>query len=193
MISSDEPSIICFVHSHKALPEERLSLYIECSKLLLVQWDREKGIPVDDTKLTLSRKETIMQEIAFALHTGKIGAAYGRKEVTASEILPIVSDLLRGFDMPEADPRVLFDKLVNRSGILIVVEQYSDRYAFSHLTFQEFYSAQYLSVNQLDPFDVMLVGHEREESFGMTSWWSEVLALYGGLKRQSLGCRYSAS
>ena len=178
-------SIICFVHSHKALPEERLSLYIECSKLLLVQWDREKGIPVDDTKLTLGRKETIMQEIAFALHSGKIGSAYGRKEATSDELLQIVSGLLHGFGMPEADPRELFDKLVSRSGIIVVVEQYSDRYAFSHLTFQEFYSAQYLFVNHVDPFDVMLAGCEREESFGMTSWWSEVLALYGGLKRQS--------
>jgi hypothetical protein len=177
-------SIICFVHSQKALPEERLSLYRECSNLLLGQWDREKGIPVDDTKLTLARKETIMQEVAFALHTGRIGAQYGRKEATRQEILPIVSRLLLKFDIHDADPHSLFEKLVSRSGVIVAVERYSERYVFSHLTFQEFYAAAYLFANQLDPFEATNVAAE-DTSFGMTSWWSEVFALYGAMKRQS--------
>jgi hypothetical protein len=177
-------SIICFVHSQRALPEERLSLYRECSNLLLGQWDREKGIPVDDTKLTLARKEAIMQEIAFALHSGKIGAQYGRKEAAHQEILPIVSRLLQKFDIRDADPNSLFDKLTSRSGVIVAVERYSDRYAFSHLTFQEYYAAAHLFANQLDPFDATNVTAE-DTSFGMTSWWSEVVALYGAMKRQS--------
>ena len=177
-------SIICFVHSQKALPEERLSLYKECSNLLLGQWDREKGIPVDDTKLTLARKETIMQEIAFALHSGRIGVEYGRKEATRQEILPIVSRLLQRFDIRDADPHALFEKLVSRSGVIVAVERYSERYAFSHLTFQEFYAAAYLFANQLDPFEATNVTAE-DTSFGMTSWWSEVFPLYGAMKRQS--------
>ena len=177
-------SIICFVHSQRALPEERLSLYKECSNLLLGQWDREKGIPVDDTKLTLARKEAIMQEIAFALHSGRIGAQYGRKEATRQEILSIVSRLLRKFDLQDTDPYPLFEKLVSRSGVIVAVERYTERYAFSHLTFQEFYAAAYLFANQLDPFEAAGLTTE-ETSFGMTSWWSEVLALYGAMKRQS--------
>ena len=177
-------SIICFVHSQKALPEERLSLYKECSNLLLGQWDREKGIPVDDTKLTLARKETIMQEVAFALHTGRIGAQYGRKEASRQELLPIVSRLLQKFDIHDADPQHLFEKLVSRSGVIVAVERYSERYVFSHLTFQEFYAAAYLFANQLDPFEATNVNAE-ETSFGMTSWWSEVFTLYGAMKRQS--------
>jgi predicted NACHT family NTPase len=166
------------------LPEERLSLYKECSNLLLGQWDREKGIPVDDTKLTLARKETIMQEIAFALHSGRIGVEYGRKEATRQEILPIVSRLLQRFDIRDADPHALFEKLVSRSGVIVAVERYSERYAFSHLTFQEFYAAAYLFANQLDPFEATNVTAE-DTSFGMTSWWSEVFPLYGAMKRQS--------
>jgi len=79
-------SIICFVHYHKTLPRERLSLYQDCSNLLLLQWDREKGLPVDDTDLTLKRKEAIMQEIAFAMHTGRIGKEFGGKEATSKSI-----------------------------------------------------------------------------------------------------------
>ena len=177
-------SIICFVHSQKALPEERLSLYKECSNLLLGQWDREKGIPVDDTKLTLARKEAIMQQIAIALHSGRIGAQFGRKEATRQEMLPIVGQLLETFGLRDADPDSLFEKLVNRSGVIVAVERYSERYAFSHLTFQEFYAAGYLFANHLDPFDATGVTSEGT-SFGMTNWWSEVIALFGAMKRQS--------
>ncbi|MHB8779063.1 MAG: NACHT domain-containing protein [Anaerolineales bacterium] len=53
-------SLICFVHYNQALPRERLSLYLECSKLLLMQWDLEKGIVIDDTDLTLKQKEAII-------------------------------------------------------------------------------------------------------------------------------------
>lgn len=161
-----------------------MSLYKECSGLLLGQWDREKGIPVDDTKLTLARKEAIMQEIAIAMHSGRIGADYGRKEATRREILPIVSRLLATFGLPDVDPNSLFEKLVSRSGVILTVERYSERYAFSHLTFQEFYAAAYLFANGLDPFEATGTAAENE-SFGMTNWWSEVFALYGAMRRQS--------
>jgi hypothetical protein len=151
---------------------------------MLGQWDREKGVPVDDTKLTLARKETIMQEIAIALHRGRIGAQYGRKEASRQEIVLIVSGLLQKFDLQDGDADSLFEKLVGRSGLIMAIERYSERYAFSHLTFQEYYAAAYLFTNQLDPFEATNIT-AGEASFGMTNWWSEVFALYGAMKRQS--------
>lgn len=100
-------SIICFVHYHKTLPRERLSLYQDCSNLLLLQWDREKGLPVDDTDLTLKRKEAIMQEIAFAMHTGRIGKEFGGKEATSKEIIPIIEEKLGQFRLPVENARSL--------------------------------------------------------------------------------------
>jgi energy-coupling factor transporter ATP-binding protein EcfA2 len=174
-------SIICFVHYHKTLPRERLSLYQDCSNLLLLQWDREKGLPVDDTDLTLKRKEAIMQEIAFAMHTGRIGKEFGGKEATGREIIPIIEEKLGQFRLPVENARSLFQKLINRSGIIVSVERYTDRFSFSHLTFQEFYTAQYIFENRLD-----ILTHFADESIErLTGWWREVVLLYVSMVKDS--------
>jgi hypothetical protein len=174
-------SIICFVHYHKTLPQERLSLYEDCSKLLLLQWDREKGLPVDDTDLTLKRKEAIMQEIAFALHIGRIGTEFGGREATGKEIIPIVEEKLRQFRLPMENARPLFRKLIDRSGIIVSVERYADRFSFSHLTFQEFYTTKYIFENQL-PILIQFMDESIEE---VTGWWREVVLLYVSMVRDS--------
>lgn len=174
-------SIICFVHYHKTLPRERLSLYQDCSNLLLLQWDREKGLPVDDTDLTLKRKEAIMQEIAFAMHTGRIGKEFGGKEATGREIIPIIEEKLGQFRLPVENARPLFQKLINRSGIIVSVERYTDRFSFSHLTFQEFYTAQYIFVNRLD----ILTHFADESTERLASWWREVVLLYASMVKDS--------
>ncbi|MCB9418681.1 MAG: hypothetical protein H6667_02675 [Ardenticatenaceae bacterium] len=174
-------SIICFVHYHKTLPRERFSLYQDCSNLLLLQWDSEKGLPVDDTDLTLKRKEAIMQEIAFALHAGKIGKESGGKETTSGEIIPIIEQKLRQFRLPIENARPLFEKLINRSGIIVSVEKYTERFSFSHLTFQEFYTAKFIFENQID-----LLAHFTNESIErFAGWWREVVLLYVSMVRDS--------
>jgi len=170
-------SIICFVHYNKTLPKERLRLYEDCSNLLLVQWDEEKGLAIDDTKLTLTRKEEIIQEIAFSLHTGKIGEAFGRKEVSREEIIPIVEKKLDEFKMDSTQAESLFQKLIDRSGIIVTTERYANRYSFSHLTFQEFYSTKYLYENRLDIFETISDVND-DFTDAINGWWREVVLLY---------------
>jgi len=170
-------SIICFVHYNKTLPKERLRLYQDCNNLLLVQWDEEKGLAVDDTYLTLARKEDIVQEIAFSLHTGKIGEDFGRKEANIEEIIPIVEKKLKEFKMDSTQARSLFQKLIERSGIIVVTEKYTNKYSFSHLTFQEFYTAEYIYGNNLDLFELI---SQVSDNFtdALNGWWREVILLY---------------
>lgn len=170
-------SIVCFVHYNKTLPKERLRLYEDCSNLLLVQWDQEKGLVVDDTKLTSARKEEIIQEIAFSFHTGKIGEAFGRKEANSDEIIPIVERKLKEFEMDPKQAESLFQKLIERSGVIIITDEYAKRYSFSHLTFQEFFSAKYIFVNKLDVFRVVLEETENSTD-ALNGWWREVVLLY---------------
>lgn len=170
-------SIICFVHYNKTLPKERLRLYQDCNDLLLVQWDEEKGLAVDDTNLTLARKEDIIQEIAFSFHTGKIGEAFGRKEATGEEIIPIVEKKLKEFKMDTTQAESLFQKLIERSGIIVITDKYANKYSFSHLTFQEFYSATYTHQNKLDIFKVVSQGNDNLTE-ALNGWWREVILLY---------------
>lgn len=177
-------SMICFVHYNKTLPRERLSLYEDCSKLLLEQWDVEKGLPQDDIPLSFKRKEIIMQEIAFAMHGGEIGSAGERKEATDEEIIPIIQRLLQNFGLGDKDAGEIFDKLVRRTGLIIVTENYRGLYTFSHLTFQEFYTAKYLHSNNLDVFEVIEIT-DHNDLTQLTKWWREVVLLYSSMQPDS--------
>ena len=170
-------SIICFVHYNKTLPKERLRLYQDCNNLLLSQWDEEKGLAVDDTNLTLAHKEDIVQEIAFSLHTGKIGDDFGRKEATIEEIMPIVEKKLTEFKMDSTQSKLLFQKLIERSGIIVATEKYTNKYSFSHLTFQEFYTAEYVYRNNLDLFELIPQVSDNLTD-ALNGWWREVILLY---------------
>jgi len=174
-------SMICYIHYSKQLPKERLSLYEDCSRLLLEQWDIEKGYPQDDISLKLIQKDLIMQEIAYSMHCGKIG--YG-KEAKGGEIIPLIRQMLESFGMQASESERLFNKLVSRTGVIVVTEKYKDLYAFSHLTFQEFYTAKYLHTNGMNIFQVVKE-IESKEVKSLTGWWKEVLFLYSGMKKDT--------
>lgn len=176
--------MICFIHYNKALPKERLSLYEDCSKLLLEQWDLEKGLPQDDIPLNLARKDIIMQEIAFALHSGQIGVELERKEATYNEILFILQNVLERLKLQPTIAPLLFDKLVKRTGLIVPTEKYKELYSFSHLTFQEYYTAKYLHSNRIDVFTVMTT-NDMQNIQQLDSWWREVILLYSAMQKDS--------
>jgi energy-coupling factor transporter ATP-binding protein EcfA2 len=174
-------SMICYIHYNKQLPKERLSLYEDCSRLLLEQWDIEKGYPQDDIPLKLIQKDLIMQEIAYSMHCGKIG--FG-KEARGSEIIPLIRQILGRFGMEVSEAERLFSKLVSRTGVIVVAEKYKDLYAFSHLTFQEFYTARFLHTNGMNIFQV-IKDIELKDSKSLTGWWREVILLYSSMQKDT--------
>jgi hypothetical protein len=174
-------SMICYIHYSKQLPKERLSLYEDCNKLLLEQWDVEKGYPQDDVPLKLIQKDLIMQEIAYAMHCGKIGSG---KEAKSSEIIPLIRQMLERFGMDFSEAEALFHKLISRTGVIVVTEKYKDMYGFSHLTFQEFYTAKYLHTNGMDIFQV-IKNIDSQEAKNLTGWWREVILLYNGMMKDT--------
>jgi len=175
-------SMICYVHYNKTLPKERLSLYEDCSRLLLEQWDIEKGLPQDDIPLNYSRKEIIMQEIAYTLHSGKPYEGSGVREIVADEIVQVIGRVLAGFNLDPSQAEVYFNKLVARTGLIISTEQYKDLYGFSHLTFQEFYTAKYLSRHNINIF-TQIDENDVESQDRLSSWWREVIILHSGMEK----------
>lgn len=175
-------SMICYVHYNKTLPKERLSLYEDCSRLLLEQWDIEKSLPQDDIPLNLTRKEIIMQEIAFMLHNGKGEGNNGTREVSGDEILAIIKKSLILFNQNPDEAESIFKKLVERTGIIISTEQYKNLYGFSHLTFQEYFAAKYLIRHNINIFSE-IEKSEFENKDGFLSWWREVVILYSDMSK----------
>jgi hypothetical protein len=132
----------------------------------------------------LARKEIIMQEIAFALHSGKIGAGEELKEATSKEFIPIIERVLKRFGMESTQAELLFQKLVNRTGLIVVTERYKDLFGFSHLTFQEFYTAKYLHDNGIDVFTAIQQStHKTSEN--VINWWREVILLHSGMQKDT--------
>jgi energy-coupling factor transporter ATP-binding protein EcfA2 len=170
-------SIIALVHySLPDLPKERTKLYSDCSKILLEQWDMLKGRRVDDTRLSLEQKETILRRIAFALHTGEIGKKGGSREANRQEVQKLLSTLLPNFNKSSSESERLLTRLIERSGI--IVERQRDILAFSHLTFQEYFVASYLAKSKSADFLL-------QEGRIFTDWWREVAVMYSGLLEDS--------
>jgi hypothetical protein len=166
-------SIIALVHrSIVTLPKERGKLYAQCTKILLEQWDISRGVRVDDTQLKLGQKEAIMRRVAYAFHTGEIGDENGGREAGESEIVAVISALLPGLGREANDARRLLKILIDRSGIL--VERRRGVLAFSHLTFQEYFAAEYLT-------GIDHHGHFLVRDRLLSDWWREVILLYTGL------------
>ncbi len=169
-------SIIALVHrSLASLPQERRKLYADCNKILLEQWDFSRGLRADDIHLTLDQKEAIMREIAFRLHNGDIGQHTGGREASRDEIVRVISKMLPMFGRPAVEAPQLLKHLIERSGILI--ERQRDVLAFSHLTFQEYFSARHLSEPYSSEHDTFLL----EPSRLFSTWWREVILLYSGM------------
>jgi energy-coupling factor transporter ATP-binding protein EcfA2 len=173
-------SMICFVHYNKTLPKERISLYEDCSRLLLEQWDIEKGLPQDDIQLSFHRKEIIMQEIAYAMHSGFFQSGTGGKEASQKDIIQIIEKTLDRFDLDTIQAESYFKKLTLRTGLILSTEKYKGLYSFSHLTFQEYYTARYLQRNGINVFTAFTKNDIMEES--ASSWWREVIILYSGMQ-----------
>ena len=160
-------SIIALVHRSLAvLPKERSKLYSQCSKILLEQWDISRGVQVDDTQLKLGQKESIMKRLAYAFHAGEIGDSAGGREARRSDVERLIGTMLPAMGRTPDDAPRLLSILIERSGIL--TERQLDVLTFSHQTFQEYFTAQYLTEH-----------HEHAESLLddehlYSDWWREV-------------------
>jgi HEAT repeat protein len=173
-------SIIALVHRSLAtLPKERSKLYSECSKILLEQWDFSRGIRVDDTNLKLEQKEAIVRRIAIALHTGEIGEKGGGREANYSDVLKIIIGILPGLGRQPEDATRLLQRLIERSGI--ITERKRGVLTFAHLTFQEYFTAQYLALGEHIQHQEFLLDKENL----LSDWWREVILLYSGLLSDS--------
>lgn len=172
-------SIIALVHRTLAtLPRERAKLYAECAKVLLEQWDISKGVHLDDTGLKLEQKEAMLRHIAFAFHSGEISGQEGGREGSFAMVVEKVGELLPSLGRKRRDARKLLARLIERSGLL--VERRRGVLVFSHLTFQEYFCAQFIAKEGRE--DLLFQAQRIQRD-----WWREVALLYAGLIGDSAG------
>jgi predicted NACHT family NTPase len=126
-------------------PARRVDLYHEALDALLRKWDASRGIRRDEVYRDLSfvRKEQLLA--CLAMENFEAGTYFVRQDVITRQISQYLQTLPRT-DVDDAlDGEVVLKAIEAQHGIL--VERAHAIYSFSHLTFQEYFTARYIVDN----------------------------------------------
>jgi hypothetical protein len=157
-------TIVCVVHRFlgHTIPEHRVTLYEKCTDALLYEWDRAKfpkGAAVGN--LDANQKRALLRGVASALHDKHAA------EIPEPAVVRHFAAMLPKLGKPEEDALRIVREIRDRSGLL--VERRPGVFAFSHLAFQEFFTALDYASRPKE-----LLKHLNDQ------WWHEVIALAAG-------------
>jgi hypothetical protein len=165
-------TLLCLVyHSSQNFPQNRSVLYRKALRVLLEEWAAEKRIMTDEVYqgLNTELEEVLLSEIAYQ------GFEANRLFFSQREVVDqIKSFLADNLNAPRyLNGEAVLDAIAIQQGIL--VERAQDVFSFSHLTLQEYLTAQYIDDHHLT--QQLVQNHLMHER------WQEVFLLVAGLMR----------
>jgi hypothetical protein len=156
-------------------PNNRSVLYKKALRILLEEWAAEKPIHKEEIYQGLSTEleESLLSEIAYTgFEADKL--FFSQREVVEQ----IKTFLATNLNAPKhLDGEAVLNAIAVQQGIL--VERAEDVYSFSHLTLQEYLTAQYIADNNL--IEQLVTDHLSDLR------WREVFLLVAGLVRSKNG------
>ena len=165
-------TFLCLVYGRsQRFPAIRAQLYGKALRILLEEWAADKGIMQGDIYdgLSTELEEVLLAEIACT-NFAKNQLFFTRRELVEA----IKSFLANTLDAPEhLDGEKVLDAIAIQQGIFI--ERAEDAYTFSHLTLQEYLTAQYIVDHQ--QVQQLVTAHMFDQR------WHEVFLLVPGLMR----------
>ena len=161
---------LCLVYDRsQRFPINRSSLYKKALRILLEEWAAEKRILRDDIYegLSIEQEEILLSEIAYE---GMVAdQLFFNKRELSTQIKNFLSSNLNA--PKHLDSEAVLNAIEVQQGIL--VERAEDTYSFSHLTLQEYLTAQYLVDN--NEWDLLIQNHLIDDR------WREILSLIPGM------------
>lgn len=148
--------------AYRNLPERRAGLYAKCVEALLTTWDLTRDVP--PVFQDVREANRVLGPIALWTHRDR-----GGRFVTREELLAKLGEI--GNLPGRRQPSLLLTQIEERSGLLREVGL--DQYAFTHLTFQEYYVAREI-VSRGKPFSYV-------RRFLRNDRWHEAIILTAGL------------
>ncbi len=139
-------TLLCLAFNETlTFPRRRVEIYQEALDALLKKWDSSRRIKRDEVyrKLSLGHKENMLARIA--------AETFEKNEyfVPQAELESYITDYVKNVpphDTDEAaDGEVILKAMEAQHGIF--VERAREVYSFSHLTFQEYFTAKYIVDN----------------------------------------------
>ncbi|EDX77097.1 NACHT domain family [Coleofasciculus chthonoplastes PCC 7420] len=158
-------------------PANRAELYSRAIHTLLRKWDAKRRIVREQVykKLSVQRKEDLLSEVAF------VTFERGEYLFKQREIEQYIADYIRNLPDAKTDPEAL---LLDSEAVLksieahhgLLVERARGIYSFSHLTFQEYFTAREIVAKS----DIGLLVSKITENR-----WREVFLLTAGMMRHA--------
>ena len=139
-------SLICLAYDETLhIPQRRIELYEEALEALLKKWDATRNIHRDEAyhKLSLGRKRQMFARIAA--ETFEKGQIFFTEQQLAHQIENYLGNLPPNDAAEDLDGMTVLRAISAQHGIF--VERAQGIFAFSHLTFQEYYAAKYIIDN----------------------------------------------
>ncbi len=173
-------TLLCLVFEEQAgFPANRSELYKEGVDVLLKKWDIKRNIRRQQVykQLSLQRKEDLLSQIAC---TAFVRSEYFFKQkFVEEEIRDYIRNLPNASDDPEAlqlDSEAVLKSIEAHHGLL--VERARGIYSFSHLTFQEYFTARQFKEKSEGEFSD-LVCHITQKR------WREIFLLTVGMLKNA--------
>lgn len=167
---------LCLVYGQsQRFPNNRSSLYKKALRILLEEWAAEKRILRDEIYegLSIEQEEILLAEIAYE------GMAADQLFFTKRELsTQIRTFLASNLNAPKhIDSEAVLNAIEVQQGIL--VERAEETYSFSHLTLQEYLTAQYLVDN--NEWELLIQQNLTDVR------WREIFLLLPGLMTGKVG------
>ena len=169
-------TLLCAVYDEsQSLPKQKSSLYGEALEVWLKKWAAERRVHRDPIyqELNLQLEQVLLSEIAYQSFA-EDQLFFSKRELTEQ----IRAFLINNLNAPKhLDAEAALYAIQVQQGIL--VERARDTYSFSHLTFQEYLTAQYIVDEQ--QLESLVTDHLTDQR------WREVFFLVSGLMRNADG------
>ena len=152
-------------------PANRSELYKEALDALLKKWDASRRIERQEAykHLSLRRKESLLCRLAA--HTFEEGRYFIPQQMLERSIAQYVSNLPSSHqDNADVDSAAILRAIEAHHGIL--VQRAKGIYSFSHLTFQEYFTARYIVEHAQEGALTALVEQHMDEDS-----WREIILL----------------
>ncbi|QZZ20761.1 NACHT domain-containing protein [Leptothermofonsia sichuanensis E412] len=165
-------TLLCLVYDKKQqFPQNRSVLYSRALRVLMEEWAAEKRIFQEEIYQGLSTEleEVLLSEIAY--QGFEANRLFFQKKEVVNQIKYFLADNLNA--PRHLDGESILEAIAIQQGIL--VERAQDVYSFSHLTLQEYLTAQYIDDHQI--IRKLVTEHLTHER------WQEVFLLVAGLMK----------
>ena len=165
-------------------PKKRSKLYEAGLDILLVRWDEARGIQRDE----LYRSLSLPQKIKLLSYVAATTFEQGNYFFEQNEIVQYIADYLTTLHGVSLDPETL---RLNSEAVLkaieaqhgLLVEQAQGIYSFSHLTFQEYFTARNIVASP--DAATLMEALQRLSTHVAQPQWREVFLLSAGLLRNT--------